>query len=137
MNTAKFIQEVETQNAPIAAEAILTDEDLERGGLIKVEAFIRTKTSAAAARKARQRENQEAAGLKQINVTAPSDVQEKIKAIAKACSAGQSFEVAVQSVTSHGLVTKNTEMLNCAAIGKRVLALTGWKRQIAKWLGLF
>ena len=104
-HTLQFIEDVEAKNAPLATEAILTDEALERGGLVKIEAFVRTKTSAAAARKAKQRETQEAAGLKQINITAPEEVQEKIKAIAKACTAGQSFETAVQSVTSHALVT--------------------------------
>lgn len=107
MENLKFIEDVANLNAPIEAETILTDDALTRGGLVKVEAFIRTKTSAAAARKAKQRESQKKAGMKQINVTVPVEVHDKIKAIAKACAEGKTFETAVQSVTSHALVTNS------------------------------
>lgn len=44
----QYIEEATAKDAPIAADAILTDQQLERGGLVKVEAFMRTRTSAAA-----------------------------------------------------------------------------------------
>lgn len=47
-------------------------------------------------------------------------------------SAGKNLLEAVQSVTSHGQVTKSREQ----AIGERVLALTGWRLIIAKAIGI-
>lgn len=131
MENLKFIEDVENLNAPIEAEAILTDNALTRGGLVKVEAFIRTKTSAAAARKAKQRETQEAADMKQLNITVPVEAQDKIKAIAKACAEGKSFETAVQSVTSHALVTNSKKGWRYFA-AKLLTALLTWLQKTEK-----
>lgn len=134
----KFIEQIIEQ--AIDADQVLSDEQLERGGLVRVEAFMRTKTSAAAARKAKQRETQEAAGIKQANIVAPAAVVETLKHIAKACATGDTIEKAilanVPTVTSHVLVTPDPELATLAEIGRKVKALTGWKRMIAKTIGI-
>lgn len=154
--TAKYLEDAQAKDGPIAADAILTDQQLERSGLVKVEAFMRTRTSAAAARKAKQREKQEATGLKQTNLIAPVAVHEPLRAIAKTCTEGKSIEdaikIAVPSVTSPALVTPEPKTITVekiievekidpdterlAAIGRRVQALQGWKRRIAHLLKL-
>lgn len=134
---ARYIEDATAKDAPIAADSILTDQQLERGGLVKIEAFMRTRTSTAAARKAKQREKQATEGLKTITLVAPVAANEPLRQIAKACSEGKSIEEAIKTVTSHGQVTAidpNTARL--AAIGQKVEALTGWKRQIAHLLKL-
>lgn len=126
------------QDGPIDADAILTDDQLERGGLVKIEAYVRTRTSAAAARKAKQREAQEEAGIKQANITGTADTLETLKAIAKACANGKPLADAIveafPNVTSRVLVTPHTpspapiapaidpEVSRLAEIGRRVEA---------------
>jgi len=136
-HATQYIEEATAKDAPIAADAILTDQQLERGGLVKVEAFMRTRTSAAAARKAKQREKQATEGLRTITLVAPIAANEPLRQIAKACSEGKSVEEAIKSVTSHGQVTtENKETARLAEIGKKVEALTGWKRRIARLIGI-
>lgn len=126
------------QDKPIASDAILTDEQLDRGGLVKVEAFMRTRTSAAAARKSKQRERQAEEGLKTITIVAPAAANEPLKAIAKACAAGQSIEKAiiraVPSVTSHGQVTIDPLKEHYETVGRKIDSLTGWRKIIVKWI---
>jgi hypothetical protein len=137
----KFTDEIEAQDKPINALAILTDDQLERGGLVKVEAFMRTRTSAAAARKAKQREREESVGLKQVNIKTTDDAGQALKSIAAEIGKGLKIEdaiiKAVPSVTSHVLVTPlSIETETLAAIGRAVLSLTGWKRIVAKAIGI-
>jgi len=134
---ARYIEDATAKDAPIATDSILTDQQLERGGLVKIEAFMRTRTSAAAARKAKQREKQATEGLKTITLVAPAAANEPLRQIAKACSEGKSIEEAIKNVTSHGQVTaidQNTTRL--ITIGKKVEALKGWKRWIARLIGI-
>lgn len=142
------------QDGPIDADAILTDEQLERGGLVKIEAYVRTRTSAAAARKAKQREAQEEAGIKQANITGTADNLQTLKAIAKACASGKPLADAIveafPSVTSRALVTRAwpksadaTEAEDpedkrhrqaCERLGRKVIYLTGWKHKLVHWI---
>ena len=130
MQAIQFIDEV--KDAPIDADSILTDDQLGRAGLIKIEAFVRTKTSAAALRKAKQREHQKAEGIHTVTLTVPVEAKEQLKAVAAEIASGKNLVDAVQSVTSHGQVTKSQAQM----IGERVLALTGWKLIIAKAIGI-
>lgn len=132
-DTMKAIQYLdEVKDAPIDADNILTDDQLGRAGLIKIEAFVRTKTSAAASRKAKQRAKEKAEGIQTVTLTVPAAAKEQLKAVAAEVASGKSLVEAVQSVTSHGQVTKSQEQI----IGERVLAMTGWKRIIAKAIGI-
>lgn len=128
--TIQFIDEV--KDAPIDTNSILTDEQLGRAGLIKIEAFVRTKTSAAASRKAKQRAKEKAEGIQTVTLTVPAAAKEQLKAVAAEVASGKSLVDAVQSVTSHGQVTKSKAEI----IGERALALTGWRRIIAKVIGI-
>lgn len=130
MQAIQFIDEV--KDAPIDADSILTDDQLGRAGLVKIEAFVRTKTSAAASRKAKQRAKEKAEGIQTVTLTVPTAAKEQLKAVAAEVASGKSLVEAVQSVTSHGQVTKSHAQM----IGERVLALTGWKLIIAKAIGI-
>lgn len=143
MNT-QHVEDIAGQDKPIDAEAILTDEQLERGGLVKVEAFMRTRTSGAAARKAKQRDRDESDGLRQVNIKTNDETGIVLKSIAAEIGRGatlvDAIVKAVPSVTSHALVTPapvidaGTERLS--AIGRRVEAFTGWKRSILNFIGV-
>lgn len=130
----RYIEDATAKDAPIAADSILTDQQLERGGLVKIEAFMRTRTSAAAARKAKQREKQATEGLRTITLVAPVAANEPLRQIAKACSEGKSIEEAIKTVTSHGQVTTDPLKEHYEAIGKKVDALKGWRAIIVQWI---
>jgi len=130
MQAIQFIDEV--KDAPLDANNILTDDQLGRAGLVKIEAFVRTKTSAAASRKAKQRAKEKAEGIQTVTLTVPTAAKEQLKAVAAEVANGKSLVEAVQSVTSHGQVTKSHAQI----IGERVLALTSWKLIIAKAIGI-
>lgn len=150
----KHVEDIAAQDKPIDAEAILTDDQLERGGLVKVEAFMRTRTSAAAARKAKQRERDELAGLRQVNIKTTEETGAALKSIAAEISKGSTLVDAiiktVPTVTSHDLVTPEPKIIekiievekidpikeHLAAIGKKVALLTGWRRIVAKAIGI-
>jgi hypothetical protein len=61
---------------------LVTDEQLEGAGLIKVTAFIRGPQSAAAARKAKQRAKEAEEGVKQLNLKASVEHHDLLKEIA-------------------------------------------------------
>jgi len=128
--TIQYLDEV--TDTPIDADSILTDDQLGRAGLVKIEAFVRTKTSAAASRKAKQRAKEKAEGIQTVTLTVPTAAKEQLKAVAAEVANGKSLVEAVQSVTSHGQVTKSHAQI----IGERVLALTSWKLIIAKAIGI-
>lgn len=130
MNAIQYIEEV--KEAPIDADSILTDEQLQRGGLVKIEAFVRTKTSAAASRKAKQRAREKAEGIQTVTLTVPAEAKAQLKAITAEIANGKTVTEAIQNVTCHGQVTKSKAQV----IGERVLALTGWRLVIAKAIGI-
>jgi hypothetical protein len=130
MPAIQFLNEV--KDSPIDAADILTDEQLGRGGLIKIEAFVRTKTSAAAARKAKQRELQKAEGIHTVTLTIPAETKKSLQAIAAEMSSGKNLNEAILSVTSRGQITKSHAQI----IGERVLLLKGWRLMIAKAIGI-
>lgn len=143
--TIKHLEDIHAQDKPIDADAILTDNQLERGGLVKVEAFMRTRTSAAAARKAKQRERDTETGLRQVNIKTTEEASAALKSIAAEVGKGATIVdailKAVPSVSSHALVTPKLEIVTVekinpeterlAEIGRRVARLTGWRRMVA------
>lgn len=130
MTAIRFLDEM--RDSPIDTADILTDEQLGRGGLFKIEAFVRTKTSAAAARKAKQRKNQKAEGIHTVTLTIPAEAKKQLQAVAAEINSGKTLTEAVQSVTSHGQVTKSQAEI----IGERILKLTGWKMMLARIIGI-
>lgn len=88
--TADYIEDAE-QGQPLDVEQALTDQELEAGGLKPVKAWVRTKQAGNAVRTKRYKERQAAEGVKQVNVQAPQETHEALKAIAARTKAGESL----------------------------------------------
>lgn len=132
MQIVKFIEEVENGD-PKEITEIYTDEQLYQGGLVKIEAFVRTKVSTAAIRKARQREKQKEEGIKTLTISAPTEAHTFFKTVAKNLHEGKKIEDAIkESVTNHAFVT--TENEKTIKIGEAVMRLSGWKKWIVSKL---
>jgi len=78
--------------------AVLTDDQLEAGGLRQVRAFVRTKASKNALRVQRHREKAAAEGLGQVNVVAPEAARKALKTIAKRTSGGEPLEAVLRDL---------------------------------------
>jgi hypothetical protein len=68
---------------------VLTNDQLEAGGLRQVRAFVRTRASRNALRVQRHREKAAESGLQQVNVMAPEDARAAVKEIAKRTADGE------------------------------------------------
>lgn len=78
--------------------AVLTDDQLEAGGLRQVRAFVRTKASKNALRVQKHREKAAAEGLGQVNVVAPEAARKALKTIAKRTSGGEPLEAVLRDL---------------------------------------
>ena len=78
--------------------AVLTDDQLEEGGLRQVRAFVRTRASRNALRVQKHREKAAAEGLGQVNVVAPDEAKEALRAIAKRTAGGESLEAVLRDL---------------------------------------
>ena len=76
--------------------AVLTDDQLEAGGLRQVRAFVRTRASRNALRVQKHREKAAAEGLGQVNVVAPEAARDALKAIAKRTAGGEPLEAVLR-----------------------------------------
>lgn len=94
----KTIEEAEQDQATAVKEECLTNEDLYKGGLRPVEAFVRTNASKNALRIKKHNEKLEEQGIKQINVKAPIAQHEALKAITAALVEGKSIDQAVAEI---------------------------------------
>lgn len=129
-----------------AFDAALPDDVLVAGGLRKVNAFIRAEPSANAVRIRRARKKAEENGNAQINVLAPVCAHQTIKELAKALQAGRSaqsvFEglltatVTVSNPEAVVIVSTKPEVAAFERFAKRLASLTGWRRFVARLVGL-
>ena len=78
--------------------AVLTDDQLEEGGLRQVRAFVRTRASRNALRVQKHREKAAAEGLRQVNVVAPEAARDALKAIAKRTAGGEPLEAVLRDL---------------------------------------
>lgn len=78
--------------------AVLTDDQLEEGGLRQVRAFVRTRASRNALRVQKHREKAAAEGLGQVNVVAPEAARDALKAIAKRTAGGEPLEAVLRDL---------------------------------------
>lgn len=78
--------------------AVLTDDQLEEGGLRQVRAFVRTRASKNALRVQKHREKAAAEGLGQVNVVAPEAARDVLKAIAKRTAGGEPLEAVLRDL---------------------------------------
>ena len=77
---------------------MLTDEELEAGGLQQVRAFVRTKASKNALRVAKAKAKKQEIGIKQLNIQAHETAHEALRALAKATASGSSVEQALEQL---------------------------------------
>jgi len=139
----------EIPEIPTNPESILTDEQLAAGGLVKVNAFMRSKASANALRVKKHREKKETEGIKQINVQANEEARQAIKAIADRTKAGEPISdvLATLAGTTPTANPKaetpepkperiTTEEMELVQIGQQVKKLTGWRKAIARMIGI-
>lgn len=153
LDTKKLPDHIEdVPETPADPETVLTDEQLAAGGLVKVNAFMRSKASANALRVQKHREKKEAEGVKQINVQANEEARQAIKAIAERTKAGEQLsnvlaslagnpaeipEAAPQTKTPDPKAERLTqEEKRLVLIGQRVQGLTGWRKALARVIGL-
>lgn len=71
-----------------ADDKTLTDAELEKAGLVKTAAFVRSRRSKNALRIERTREKLKAEGIKQVNVQIPEQHADLVKQFAKDLAAG-------------------------------------------------
>lgn len=86
--TADYLEDAEA-GGPIDVEQAITDEALQAGGLKPVKAWVRTKQANNAIRTERYKQRQAAAGVKQINIQAPQEAHDVLKAIGTRTKAGE------------------------------------------------
>lgn len=77
---------------PIDSDRVLSDDELQAGGLQPVKAYVRTKAGKAAERQQRYRQKKEAEGFKQTNVQVPEEHQETIREIARKLREGEPLD---------------------------------------------
>ena len=79
-------------------ENMLTDEQLEAGGLQQVRAFVRTKASKNALRVAKAKAKREENGIRQLNIQAHESAHQALRELAKATASGSSLEQALEQL---------------------------------------
>jgi len=119
--------------SPTNPDKVLTDDALAAGGLVKVNAFMRTKSSAGALRVQKHRDKKEAEGIKQINVQASEEARQAIKTIAARTGKGEKLENVLAELVGDRLTNEEKQTI---AIGQQVKALTGWRKKIARAIGI-
>lgn len=119
--------------SPTNPDKVLTDDALAAGGLVKVNAFMRTKSSAGALRVQKHRDKKEAEGVKQINVQASEEARQAIKTIAARTGEGEKLENVLAELVGDRLTTEEKQTI---AIGQQVKALTGWRKKVAQAIGI-
>jgi len=84
-----YLEDAQEVGLPVD-DITLNDEELEKGGLVKTSAYVRTKKSKNALRVAKHKEMKKEKGIKQLNVEVPEELKEEFKKAAKeACETGE------------------------------------------------
>lgn len=133
----QFVEDLKEN--PVDPSVVLTDEQLKEGGLVSVNAFMRTKASKNALRVRKSKEKAEAGGVKQINVQAPVETHAVIKQIADRAKSGEPVQSVINSLAVPVTVVQQPqeqEQERLIEIGKKIDALQGYRRVIARLLGI-
>jgi hypothetical protein len=136
----------EVADHPIDCPAAITDEALLRAGLVKVSAFMRTKSSVNANRARRAKEKVAKAGAGQLNIVAPLAVHATIKTMSKRLQEGQSLRHVLESqltaeieatdpTTALMLMPEARVRLLCR-VADRLARLKGWRLLLARLIGI-
>ena len=103
------IEDAENAQTPIEGVKTLSDEELEKAGLIRTSAFVRSKRSKNALRVEKHKKQKEEQGIKQLNVEVPEQYREIMKQLANALKEGQSIEGALKSIQSDTKLPTNNK----------------------------
>lgn len=150
----EFVEHI--ADLPIDCGSILSDDALSAGGLVRVNAFMRTKSSANAARVKKSRAKATENGVGQLNVVVPLAAHAALKAIAKDLQDGaELWEVLKAALAVEAQVLKpigppdsarhseqqalplphsRAQALELAVA--RLARLWGWRRLLARLFGL-
>jgi hypothetical protein len=119
------IEDAEKAQKVADPAAVLTDDQLEEGGLRQVRAFVRTRASKNAMRVQKHRDKVGAEGLKQVNVVAPEPARDVVKEIAKRTTSGEPLADVLRDVahqTAPVVPPADAQVLAAA----RAAGLRGW-----------
>ena len=127
-------------------ETTLSDDALASGGLRKVAAFVRTAPSANAKRVKKAREKAVESGKRQINVMVPATAHGAIRGLAKELNEGVNYRNALERLLlaesksgdplSVVRVVNAQEVSALENLARRVNNFSGWRRLLARFLGL-
>lgn len=140
----EYIDDVRDQ--PIDCNAALSDEALATSGLVRVSAYVRTRSSANALRIKKARQRAAADGLRQLNVVVPIEAHAAIRAFVKDLQAGSGVVDAAKALlvgeSAAGTPDVVVQLVDVkrAAVLERLAAqlagLSGWRRWFARLAGL-
>lgn len=89
-------------------EKTLSDNDLEKAGLVKTSAFVRSNRSKNALRIEKHKEKKAVNGIKQLNIEVPEQYRDAIKNIAKTLSENRELTEKDLAVFSFDRTKQNT-----------------------------
>jgi hypothetical protein len=130
--TADYIEDAE-QGRPLNVDQALTDQALEAGGLKPVKAWVRTKQASNAMRTKRYKERQAAEGVRQINVQAPQEAHEALKALAARTKAGEPLESVLADLAGSRVMAPEPLSPALAAV-ERTLEAGGLRARLIRLL---
>ena len=135
--TIDFLEDAEANGRSVVdPDRVLTDEDLQAGGLTKITAHVRTRAGKSALRAKRHKEKEAQRGVKQVNVMAPESVQPVIREIALRTKNGESLEDVIRDITptpapalppAPVLREEEQAILDCVRHG-------GWRARLIRFL---
>jgi len=124
----------------------LSDDFLNEAGLVKVSAFIRNGQSANARRVRKAREKANSSGVNQLNVLLPATAHGQFKALACEVRAGSDMQTALTQALSTEVkkadagatvrIASAHILANEQRAIQKLLSLSGWRRLVARFLGL-
>ena len=136
----------EDTSSNLAGARVLTDDELTAGGLRKISAFVHAERSPNAERVKRARKKLTDSGVAQVNVLAPAEAHNTIKAVAKALQTTKSVqrvfedlltsEVRATNPDSIIIITTKRDSAALQGLAHRLSHLSGFRRFIARLIGL-
>ncbi len=123
----------------------LSDAELAARGFKKIQAFARTATAGdgSAARSKRAREKAKVLGVSQLNIVAPECAHAALKAMAKRLQAGETLAQVMRSTLAEEAKCSGVAVLGnvgeakvCEPLTRTIASLKGWRRLVARLLGI-
>ncbi len=115
-------------------QELVTDEQLENAGLVKITAYVRTEQSKAAERKAKQRQKEESEGVKQLNLKANAENHEILKKVAASLQSASTEQKKLLEDILAQIKNSNTPAPNAKPSVTSHKIVTGFKGKIVLFL---